>query len=220
LSDPEQTDATNTNNRHNGIHRTKQGTSLPSSHLAEDSTTLPSDRDSGTRRQDEPDKHIDVALKHDVNRSNKDRVHPVKKLKASTLIKDVGTSFKKRPASDKVSHTHPVKRRDKQSVFPAASSDSSDLESEMTYPCSPEDSKEKEYVYDGLRDYRVKNGKREVRVHWPEQDTWEPASEFPKEEVDRVMMRRAHMNTMFGPTKGRTKEGRRFAGHKIPCGQV
>ena len=51
------------------------------------------------------------------------------------------------------------------------------------------------------------NDKREVRVHWPEQDTWEPASEFPKE-VDRVMMRRARMNTMFGATKGKNK-GRR-----------
>ena len=50
-------------------------------------------------------------------------------------------------------------------MFLAIFLDSSDSESETTYPRSLEDSKEKEYIYNSLYNYRVKNGKRKVRVH-------------------------------------------------------
>ena len=65
----------------------------------------------------------------------------------------------------KIFHTHSVKKYDKQFVFSAAFSDNFDSESKITYSHNSENNKEKEYMYDDFHNYKVKNNKREVRIH-------------------------------------------------------
>jgi hypothetical protein len=81
------------------------------------------------------------------------------------------------------------------------------------FPRSPEDQGEKIYVYDGLVGYRVNNGCEEVRVLWPRQYAWEPASEFPKEEEDRAKKRRGRAGITSGKMKEKKGSLKRKEGH-------
>jgi hypothetical protein len=47
----------------------------------------------------------------------------------------------------------------------------------------------KAYSYDRLVGYRVQKGREEVKVLWPAQYSWEPATEFPSKLVDRIKRR-------------------------------
>jgi len=117
LSGPGQTDAANTNNRHNdGIEKTidhhprlttRRGSSSPSSHSAEDRTAMPSERETATRDHeprggDEPNGRAEAL--EDVHKSSKGRVRFAKKLNASTSIHQ--NSISKPFRSDLSSRSH------------------------------------------------------------------------------------------------------------------
>jgi hypothetical protein len=59
----------------------------------------------------------------------------------------------------------------------------------------------KAYSYDRLVGYRVQKGREEVKVLWPAQYSWEPATEFPSKLVERIKRRSQGSKKMPRPDK-------------------